>query len=251
MRRPKRETVPGVLGRRDSVAEETRRYIESRPSIRDCIRYNIVNFTALARRIRAETGVGSQEAVEIACRRYRRHLQEEPAGEETLRSVLRASHLQLRTHVAVVTVHAELEFIERLVVGAERLVSRQGALVQLFQGSGYVTVLCEDRVLAAIMNAVPRPSVVFFERRLSALSIQSPKEVLSTPRFLGFIADALGRAGINCIEMMSVHTETLFVIRPGDAVRAFETLDELSRSVEDRGFRKSVSDPLGPPLPGS
>jgi len=218
--------------RRESVADETRRYIESRPSIRDCVRYDIVNFTALARRIRAETGLGSQEAIEIACRRYRRQLQREPAQEERLRRILRSSHLQIRTHVAVLTVQGDLEFLERLVVGAQRVQAKRPRLLQLFQGPGVVTVLCEDQVLGAIMNVVPKGSVIYVRRRLSALSVHSPEEVLSTPRVLGFLADAIGRAGLNCIEMMSVHTETLFVLRPTDALRAFELLSEIARSTE-------------------
>jgi hypothetical protein len=222
-------------GRRESVADETRRYVESRPSIRDCVRYDIVNFTALARRIRAETGLGSQEAIEIACRRYGRQLRDEEAEEERLRDLLRKSHLQIRTHVAVLTVQGDLEFLERLVVGAQRLQAKRSGLVQLFQGSGLVTVLCEDQVLGSIMNVVPKGSVVFVRRRLSALSVHTPEEVLSTPRILGFLADAIGRAGINCIEMMSVHTETLFILRPMDAVRAFELLTELSHSLEGAG----------------
>ncbi|MFI5413268.1 MAG: hypothetical protein ACHQ0I_01585 [Candidatus Lutacidiplasmatales archaeon] len=218
--------------RRDSVADETRRYIEAHPSIRDCVRYDIVNFTALARRIRAETGLESQEAVEIACRRYRRQMREEPAQEEQLRAVLRASHLEVRTHLAVITALGDLESMERLVVGAERLLSKRTGFVQLFQGSGVVTVLCEDAILGSLLNVIPRSSLIRQARRLAAVSVKSPEEVLVTPRVLGFLAEAIGRAGINCVEMTSVYTETFFVFHSPDAIRAFALLSELSRSVE-------------------
>lgn len=237
--RPRTSRASGAGGdagdggdRRESVADETRRYIESRPSIRDCLKYDIVNFTALARRIRAETGLESQEAVEIACRRYRRQMQEDPTQEERLRAVVRASHLEIRTHVAVLTLRGDLEFVDRLVAGAERILSRKDRLVQIFQGSGSVTVLCDEEVLGQLLNVVPRTSVVTVQRRLSAVSVRSPEEVLVTPRVLGFLAEALGRAGVNCIEMMSVYTDTLFVLRAADAVRAFEIFSELSRALD-------------------
>jgi hypothetical protein len=219
--------------RRESVADEARRYIESRPSIRDCLRYDIVNFTALARRIRAETGLASQEAVEIACRRYRRQMQETTSQEEKLREVLRASHMEIRTHVAAVTARGDLEFLERLVLGTERILSKRDRLVQLFQGSGAVTVLCDEEILGAILNVIPRTAILDVERRLSAVIVRSSDEVLVTPRVLGFLAEAIGRAGVNCVEMMSVYTDTLFVFRAPDAVRAFEILSELSRSLDD------------------
>jgi hypothetical protein len=219
--------------RKESVADETRRYIESRPSIRDCLRYDIVNFTALARRIRAEIGLESQEAVEIACRRYRRQMQEGASQEEKLREVLRASHMEIRTHVAAITARGDLEFLERLVLGTERILSKRDRLVQLFQGSGAVTILCDEEILGAVMNAIPRAALLDVERRLSAVSIRSSEDVLVTPRVLGFLAEAVGRAGINCVEMMSVYTDTLFVFRAADAVRAFEVLSDLSRSLDD------------------
>jgi hypothetical protein len=236
--------------RKESVADEARRYIESRPSIRDCLRYDIVNFTALARRIRSETGLASQEAVEIACRRYRRQMQEGSSQEEKLREVLRASHMQIRTHVAAVTARGDLEFLERLVLGTERILSKRDRLVQLFQGSGAVTVLCDEEILGAVLGVIPRPALLHVERRLSAVTIRSGEDVLVTPRVLGFLAEAIGRAGINCVEMTSVYTDTLFVFRAPDAVRAFEILSDLSRALDTPGEdRVDVIAGILPPRP--
>ena len=214
------------------MADETRRYIDSRPSIRDCVRYDIVNFTALARRIRAEMGLASQEAVEIACRRYRRQMAEGPSQEDRLREVLRASHIQIRTHVAAITARGDVEFLERLVLGTERILSKRDRLVQLFQGSGAVTILCDEEIFGAVMNVIPRAAVLDVERRLSVVSVRSSEDVLVTPRVLGFLAEAIGRAGINCVEMMSIYTDTLFVFRAPDAVRAFQILSDLSHALD-------------------
>jgi hypothetical protein len=238
--------LPATKGdRRESVADDTRRYIDGHPSIRDCLLYDIVNFTALARRIRTETHLSSQEAIEIACRRYRRQMQREPGQEEQLRAVLVASHVEIRTHVAVVTVRGDLDSLERIVVGAERLLSKRSGLVQLFQGSGLVTILCEESLLSAILNVIPRTSILHLERRLSVLSVRSPEEVLVTPRVLGYLAEAIGRAGINCVEMMSVHTDTLFVLRADDAIRAFQIYSDISRALtpEDEDAKHGDSTP--------
>jgi hypothetical protein len=219
--------------RRENVADETRRYIDSRPSVRDCLLYDIVNFTALARRIRRDTGLGSQEAVEIACRRYRRQMQAETTHEEQLRMVVRASHLELRTHVASLTVRGDLEFLSRVIMGAERSLARRDRILQLFEGSGSVTILCEEGFLPAILGAIPRESVVSVRRRLSVVSVRSSEDVLVTPRILSFLADAFGRWGINCEEMISVYTDTHFALKSTDAVRAFEILSDLARSASD------------------
>jgi hypothetical protein len=232
-------------GRRESVADETRRYIDSRPSIRDCLLYDIVNFTALARRIRRETNLGSQEAIEIACRRYRRQMQDEPSREEQLRAVLRASHLELRTHVASLTIRGDLEFLTRTGAGLERSMPSRARILQLFEGSGSVTILCDENFLPSLLAAIPRESILSVRRRLSVVSIRSPEEVMVTPRVLSFLADAFGRWGINCEEVTSVYTDTHFALKSTDAVRAFEIFQELAQSTALPG-----PDPLEmPPTP--
>ena len=237
---------PGPEERRESVADETRRYIEGRPSIRDCLRYDIVNFTALARRIRAETGLPSQEAIEIACRRYRRQQPDDPTQDELLRSVLRSSHMEIRTHVAVITVRGDFPFPERTVVGTGEAGAKRDRLVQLFQGSGAATILCGEETLTSVLATIPRTSILNIQHRLSMVSIRSPEEVMATPRVLGYLAEAIGRAGINCVEIVSVFTDTLFVVRVPDAVRVFEILSDLAHAVDE-----TSSPPEPEPFPPS
>ena len=225
---------------RGTVADETRRYVDSRPSIRDCLRYGVVNFTALARIIRKETGLPSQEAIEIALRRLRRQLQAESSEEEQLRSVLQGSHLEIRTHVGIVTVRGDLDVMQQLVVSAQRVANKPHSLVQIYQSAGHVTVLCDSAVIASILGVVPRSSVVHLQSRLSVLSIQSPEEVLVTPRVVGFLTEAIGRVGINCIEMISIHTETLIVLRPSDAIRALGILGDLLLAVRPSGVPEDL-----------
>ncbi len=228
---PKAPATPAP--RRGNVADETRRYLDSRPSIRDCIRYDIVNFTALARRIRRETGLESQEAVEIACRRYRRQMQEEARQEELLRTVVRASHLELRSHVASITVRGDIAFLGRVLVSSERSLVQRDRILQLFEGGDSVTILCDEAILAPILGMLPRESIISIRRRLSVVSVHSPEDVLVTPRVLSFLADAIGRWGINCVEMISVYTDTHFALRSQDALRAYEILSDLQRSTVD------------------
>lgn len=233
-----REPIP----RRESVADGTRRYIDSRPSVRDSLLYDIVNFTALARRIRRETNLGSQEAIEIACRRYRRQMENEESREEQLRKVVAASHVEMRTHVASLTLRGDLEFLSRLGASLERSIPPRARILQLFEGSGSVTILCDENFLPSLLAAIPRDSVISVRRRLSIVSIRSPEEVIVTPRILSFLADAFGRWGINCEEMTSIYTDTHFALKSSDAVRAFEILSDLTRAAAAPGVELPESE---------
>src|SRR2546422_67701 len=90
-----------------TVARQVRDYIAGHPSIADALKMDIVNFSALARKISKELGIRRDEAVLAACRRYP---VEKLRGysEDAVRRTLQKSRIQTRTKVATITVVEEM-----------------------------------------------------------------------------------------------------------------------------------------------
>lgn len=210
-----------------TAAEVTRRYIEDHPAIRDCLSYNIVNFTSLARKIRAETGLQNQEAAEVACRRYARQMRLARPLETQVLDVVKASRLEVRTRVAIVTARNDWDVLGPLLETGRALLSGRRHLLQLLQGPSAVTILCEEDLVDAIVAAIGRRSTLGVHRQLSALTVRSPEGIVDTPGVLAFLAGSLFRAGINSLELMSVYTDSTFVVREQDVLHAFRVLSEL------------------------
>ncbi len=207
-----------------TAAEITRRYIEDHPSVRDCLGYNIVNFTSLARKIRSETGLANQEAVEVACRRYQRQMRAAPALEARVLEVVKASRLEVRTRVAIVTARNDWDMLGNVLETGRTLLKDRRHLLQLLQGPGALTILCEEDLLEAVLGAVGRRGTIRVNRHLSALTVRSPEVIVETPGVLAFLSSALFRAGINSLELMSVYTDSTFVVGEQDVLHAFEVL---------------------------
>ncbi|MBO7409614.1 MAG: ACT domain-containing protein, partial [Candidatus Methanomethylophilaceae archaeon] len=55
---------------KESLAEKTRIYIDSHPSVKDCVSRGLINYSSLARMIMKDLDLDNEEAVMIACRRY-------------------------------------------------------------------------------------------------------------------------------------------------------------------------------------
>ena len=210
-----------------TAAEVTRRYIDDHPAIRDCLGYNIVNFTSLARKIRGETGLANQEAVEVACRRYQRQMRPDPPLEMRVLDVVRASRLEIRTRVAIVTARNDWDMLGQVLEAGRTLLADRRHLLQLLQGPGALTILCEEDLLDPIVAAVGKRAVLGVHTHLSALTVRSPEVIVETPGVLAFLAGALFRAGINSLELMSVYTDSTFVVREKDVLHAFRVLSEL------------------------
>ncbi|MGD0257101.1 MAG: hypothetical protein ABSB90_04385, partial [Thermoplasmata archaeon] len=65
------------------------------------------------------------------------------------------------------------------------------------------------------------------ERGLAAIAVHSPETILETPGVLAFLSGSLYRAGLNCLELMSLHLESTFVVRQADALATFRVLSDL------------------------
>jgi len=100
-------------------------------------------------------------------------------------------------------------------------------LLQLLEGPGALTILCEEDLVDAVVASIGKRSTLGVHLHLSALTVRSPDRIVETPGVLAFLAGALFRAGINSLELMSVYTDSTFVVREEDVLHAFRVLSSL------------------------
>ena len=55
---------------KESLAEKTGIYIDSHPSVKDCVSRGLINYSSLARMIMKDLDLDNEEAVMIACRTF-------------------------------------------------------------------------------------------------------------------------------------------------------------------------------------
>ena len=219
--------MPAAKPAAPTAAEVARRYIEDHPAIRDCLGYDIVNFPSLGRKIRSDTGLPNQEAVEVACRRYRRQMRASHPLEERVLDVVKASRFEVRTRVVIITAPNDWGQLGHVLEVGRTLLADRRHLLQLLQGPGALTVLCEEDLAEPILAALGRRTPLAVHRHHSAVTVRRPVRIVETPGVLAFLAGAMFRAGINSLELMSVYTDSTFVVREQDVLHAFRVLSEL------------------------
>ena len=62
---------------------------------------------------------------------------------------------------------------------------------------------------------------------LTLIILCSPKDLQDTPGCVAVILDSIAAEGINVLEFISCHTDTLMVVRNADAVRVYGILTGL------------------------
>lgn len=211
-----------------SVAHSVRTYIDGRPVVRDALGMGIVNLSALTRRIQDETGLGSEEAVLVACRRYK-GVGHGADYQVAIRRVLDKSKLEVRTRVAVLTAHSSWKLFGRLekALGA---VAGRSQPVHVLHGSESITIITDETLLGEVEAALGDEDIIKVRKGLVELNIRSPDSVEDVPGILSFLASSLAGKGINFVEVISCYKDNMFLIDEADLFRAFEALTGLIRT---------------------
>lgn len=225
---PRRKTPS--LGRppQTSVAHSVRAYIDARPVVRDALAMGIVNLSALTRAIREETGLGTEEAVLVACRRYApKHAQADyQAG---IRRILDKSKLEVRTRVATLTLRPSWKLFARL---EKVMASLQGrnTPIHVLHGSESITIITDEALMAEMKETLGSDDLVKESKGLVELNIRSPDSIEDVPGVLAFLASTMAAKGINFVEVVSCYKDNIFIIEEDDLFRAFETLNGVIRT---------------------
>lgn len=199
----------------EKISEIVWMYVKGRPSLREGLKYGIMNHSSLARMLMHELAIPEKSfnAVKAALIRISRKLGEKEIGEEDkLLKVLRGSSLSIKTKVAAVVSSKSLGL---------------DAISQAKSGAYYIYLVEEGSIRGKKLGK--GEGVVRTSRNLNLITVKSSEEIEETPGVVAFILNALAHEGINVVEFISCYTNTLLAIKEKDTPRAYELLSAITR----------------------
>lgn len=211
-----------------STAQVVREYIDTHPSIKDCLKLGVVNLSALARRIMEEKGVQSEEAALIACRRYE-HDPQDKINEQEIVRVLQRSKIEIRTKVAILTARPSWNIYAKLERAMSALRGRNHPL-HVIQGTASVTIITDEAVVRELEDIIGKEDILKRQEDLVELVVTSPDVIEEVPGIMAYLSTSLASKGINFVEVISCYKDTMFVIDEKDMVKAFESLNKMTEA---------------------
>jgi hypothetical protein len=196
----------------------------------------VVNYSALARALRGEVErrLGrevSEASVKVALIRFRERLSRSIAEESVLRVVAESS-TTLIDDVGLVTLRAS----DPLAL-APLLSGVRARLLQITQGVHTLTIVTDSEVLEGLLRKVDPKLVETVYRDQAAVILVSPREIITTPGVMAYLTTLLAVNGINITQVISTHTDTLFILGRQEAVEAYyllrRAIDEARRAVRE------------------
>ena len=94
-----------------TTTELTEKYLSEHPSIKDCLKHGIINYSKLSRKIAKELNIEKEtsiEAILIACRRYEAKLKDEKILENKIIDILKRSELEIKNRIVVAIIDKKI-----------------------------------------------------------------------------------------------------------------------------------------------
>ncbi len=217
---------------RESLAERTRIYIDSHPSVKDCVSKGLVNYSSLARAIMKDLDLDNQEAVMIACRRYASKMGVSTDHEISILNILKDSRLEMRTKTCIVTAKNDWSVLHKM-DNLFKDLWNEDSIMQIVQSASAVTIIADKMLKERIIDTVGRFNILKIRENLVEITVKSPEKIVETSGVIAYLITNLSDAGINIEETVSCHTDTVFIVGEYDMINAYSVLTKCIQSAEE------------------
>ena len=217
---------------RESLAEKTRLYIDSHPSVKDCVSKGLINYSSLARTIMHELDLDNEEAVMIACRRYAGKLEVEYDHQMDILSILKDSRLEMRTKTCIITAKNDWSVLHKM-DNLFKDLWNEDSIMQIVQSASAVTIIADKMLKERIMDTVGKANILKIRENLVEITVKSPEKIVETSGVIAYLITHLSDSGINIEETVSCHTDTVFIVGEKDMISAYSVLTKCIKSAEE------------------
>ncbi|HLC46624.1 MAG TPA: ACT domain-containing protein [Candidatus Nanoarchaeia archaeon] len=194
-----------------SVFKEVERYVLQYPSVKDCLKEGLVNYSALSRMIISDLKLSRKDfdAVLVSCRRLQRRLRGEPSSEKKVRDILSAAKIDIKTGISVFILERDV-YIDDL-TELEKRIRKKSEVFHLLEGVNTLTLITRQEFAEEIKELF-KNKIIRKNEGLVELMIRTSKEIEKTYGVLSYLYSLLAENKINVFETFSTWTDTVILI---------------------------------------
>lgn len=207
-----------------NITKLSEEYIANHPSIKDCLKSDLINFSSLSRKISKELSLNVKkdfDAILIACRRYQRKLQNEEIRENKISKILKNSKIEIKNKVIAVVLEKDIFF--GTLQNIEKEIKRKKEIFRIIEGASAITVITTEE-FSDLINKSFRNKIIVENTNLAEITIKSPKEIEEVPGTYAYLCSLFGENNINIVETLSCWTDTIFLIDEKDTGKVISLL---------------------------
>lgn len=209
-----------------TIPETVGEIISASPFLEDALTEGIINYSALARKIRPEVERRLLKDVQTgAILMALRRLSNKFKPTNTLKKIIHSNNDLIVRSNLVEFVMANTDFTinmhKKLIKLAEQ---EEQYFLTITEGVFETTIIAGNDLFDQIKAILPSEKIISQLTHLSSITIHLPTSNIYSPGLYYFFLKALAWEGINIIEVVSSYTEFTIVLENKDVDRAFSVL---------------------------
>ena len=204
-----------------SIAKQTKEYIQKNPSIVDCFKLGIINYSALSRLICDYYKIKNFEAVLISCRRIMYGLKDKEIHQKKIVSLLKSSKIRIRNKMLVAIIEKPRD-MEKLYSFQKKIRKDKGD-INLIEGEDVITIITNLEYEEKVKELFSL-RLIKLQKNLVQLTLVFNEKIEETSGVVSYVYGLLAQNGINIKEEMSCWTDLMLIIEGKDMAKATEIL---------------------------
>ena len=199
-----------------NITKLTENYILEHPSIKDCLKNGLINYSSLSRQIASDLKLDIKknfDAILIACRRLKRKLKKEETFENKILKILKESKIEIKNKIIAVVLEKDIFFGN--LINLEKEIKKRKEIFRVIEGISAITIITAENFLDLIKKYF-KNKIILENKNLAEITIKSPKEIETTPGTYAYLCSLFGENNINIVETLSCWTDTIFLIDEND-----------------------------------
>ncbi len=199
-----------------TTTQLTEKYLAEHPSIKDCLKHSIINYSKLSRKIAKELNIEKKtsiDAILISCRRYEMKLKDEKILEDKILGILKESELEIKNKI-VVTIVGKRKYLGKI-IELENKIQKSADTFYAIEGSKVFTIITSEKYFEDL-KILFNNSIIKTSKNLVMITVKHPEDMENTPGVVAYISSIFSEHGVNIVEIMSCWTDTIIVISEND-----------------------------------
>ena len=207
-----------------NITKLAENYISQHPSVKDCLKNGLINYSSLSRQIASESNLNLKknfDAILIACRRLKRKLKKEEIFEDKILKILKNSKIEIKNKIIGVVLEKDIFFGNLL--SLEKEIKKRKEIFRIIESASGITIITTDE-FSVLIKKYFKNKIILENNNLAEITIKSPKEIETVPGTYAYLCSLFGESNINIVETLSCFTDTIFLVKEEDVGKIISLL---------------------------
>ncbi len=207
-----------------NITKASEEYIMAHPSVKDCLKNGLINYSSLSRSIASELKLDTKknfDAILIACRRFKRKLKKDGTLEAKILKILKESKVEIKNKIVAVVL--EKGIFSGNLLNLEKEIKKKNEIFRIIEGLSAITIITAEEFLDTIKKMF-RNRIILENKNLAEITIKSPKEIETTPGVYAYLCSLFVEHNINIVETLSCWTDTIILVKEEDVGKSISLL---------------------------